>query len=107
MGRFYGGLLVISHDRAFLTKLTRTTLWLERGHLRRLNQGYGGFEAWADHIFDEEEQKRNRVEQHLKAEARYLHRGVTARRRRNQRRLRKLKSLREERAALVLSLIHI
>ena len=101
LGRFYGGLLVISHDRAFLTKLTRTTLWLDRGHLRRLNEGYGGFEAWADHIFDEEEQQRNRVEQHLKAEARYLHRGVTARRRRNQRRLRKLTSLRKERAALV------
>ncbi len=55
LGRFYGGLLVISHDRAFLSKLTRTTLWLDRGHVRRLNEGYGGFEAWADHIFDEEE----------------------------------------------------
>ena len=103
LARFTGGLLVISHDRAFLTQLTRTTLWLDRGQLRRLEEGYGGFEAWADRVFDEEERERNRVEQHLKAEARYLHRGVTARRRRNQRRLRKLATLRVARAALVRS----
>jgi len=103
LARFNGGLLVISHDRAFLTQLTRTTLWLDRGQLRRLEEGYGGFEAWADRVFDEEERERNRVEQHLKAEARYLHRGVTARRRRNQRRLRKLATLRKAREALVRS----
>ncbi len=101
LARFAGGLLLISHDRAFLTKLTRVTLWLDRGMLRRQENGYGAFEAWADRVFDEEEQERSRVEQHLKAEARYLHRGVTARRRRNQRRLRKLATLREARAALV------
>lgn len=103
LARYAGGLLLISHDRAFLTKLTRATLWLDRGNLRRLEEGYGGFEAWADRVFDEEERERNRVEQHLKAEARYLHRGVTARRRRNQRRLRKLATLREARATLVRS----
>ncbi len=101
LARFQGGLLLISHDRAFLTKLTKVTFWLDRGMLRRLEDGYGAFEAWADRVFDEEEQERSRVEQHLKAEARYLHRGVTARRRRNQRRLRKLATLREARAALV------
>ncbi len=99
--RFQGGLLVISHDRTFLTKLTRTTLCLDRGRLRRLEDGYGAYEAWSDRVIDAEERERNRVEQHLKTEARYLHRGVTARRRRNQRRLRKLASLREARAALV------
>ena len=103
LARFAGGLLVISHDRTFLSNLTRATLWLDRGKLRRLEEGYNEFEAWADRIFDEEERQRNRVEQHLKAEARYLHRGVTARRRRNQRRLRKLTSLREARAALARS----
>ena len=103
LARFAGGLLLISHDRAFLAKLTRTTLWLDRGMLRRLEDGYGAFEAWADRVFDEEEHARSRVEQHLKAEARYMHRGVTARRRRNQRRVRKLASLREARAALVRS----
>lgn len=103
LARFQGGILLISHDRAFLTKLTRVTLWLDRGTLRRLNDGYGGFEAWSDSVYEAEEKERSRVEQHLKAEARYLHRGVTARRRRNQRRLRKLASLREARAALVRS----
>jgi len=101
LARFLGGLLLISHDRAFLTKLSRATLWLDRGVLRRLEEGYGAFEAWSDSVFDAEEHERNRVEQYLKAEARYMHRGVTARRRRNQRRVRKLASLREARAALV------
>ncbi len=99
--RFKGGFLTISHDRSFLTRLTKATLWLDRGMLHRHEEGYASFESWSDQILADEEQERNRVEQHLKAEARYLHRGVTARRRRNQRRLRKLDSLRKARAALV------
>ncbi|NKB54864.1 MAG: ATP-binding cassette domain-containing protein [Alphaproteobacteria bacterium] len=98
---FKGGFLVISHDRTFLARLTRVTLWFDRGKLHRLEDGYSAFEAWSDQVLADEERERNRVEQHLKAEARYLHRGVTARRRRNQRRLRKLDSLRKARAALV------
>jgi len=99
--RFKGGFLLISHDRAFLTRLTQVTLWLDRGALHRQGKGYANFEIWSDQVMADEEQERNRVEQHLKAEKRYLLRGVTARRRRNQRRLRKLDTLRKARAELI------
>lgn len=99
--RFKGGFLLISHDRAFLTRLTQVTLWLDRGTLHRQEKGYANFEIWSDQVMADEEQERNRVEQHLKAEKRYLLRGVTARRRRNQRRLRKLDTLRKARADLI------
>jgi ATP-binding cassette subfamily F protein uup len=101
LGRFRGGLLVISHDRAFLTKLSRATLWLDNGAMHRHSEGYASFEEWSDQVFADQEAERNRVEQQLKAEQRYMLRGVTARRRRNQRRVRKLATLREQRVALL------
>jgi len=101
LSRFRGGILVISHDRAFLSKLSNTTLWLDGGKMHRLNSGYDHFEEWSDQVISDQEQERNRVETQLKAEKRYMLRGVTARRRRNQRRVRKLASLREERVALL------
>jgi ATP-binding cassette subfamily F protein uup len=94
-------LLVISHDRAFLTALCQATLWLDRGALHRLESGFGAFEAWSDRIANDQEMERNRVEQRFKAELRYQHRGVTARRRRNQRRVRELAMLRAERVRLL------
>ncbi|MBT5109219.1 MAG: ATP-binding cassette domain-containing protein [Rhodospirillaceae bacterium] len=100
---FRGGLLVISHDRAFLTKVTNATLWLDRGVMHRHDKGYSDFEAWSAQVLAAEESERNRVQQHIKAEARYLHRGVTARRKRNQLRLRKLSDLRQQRAQLLRS----
>ena len=101
LARYRGGLLVISHDRAFLTRLCQVTLWLDREFLHRLNGGFGEFEAWSDQIISDQEAERNRVEQRFKAELRYQHRGVTARRRRNQRRVRELAALRAERVALL------
>jgi len=99
--RFRGGLLVISHDRAFLNQLCQVTLWLDGDALHRMNAGFSEFEAWSDQIISDQEQERNRVEQRFKAELRYQHRGVTARRRRNQRRVRELAALREERVRLL------
>lgn len=101
LARYRGGILVISHDRTFLSKLSNATLWLDGGKMHRLNAGYDGFEEWSDQVISDQEQERNRVETQLKAEKRYMLRGVTARRRRNQRRVRKLASLREERVALL------
>ncbi|PIV74752.1 MAG: elongation factor 3, partial [Rhodocyclales bacterium CG17_big_fil_post_rev_8_21_14_2_50_68_7] len=51
LGAYKGAFVVISHDRTFLTRLTRQTLWLDRGQLRRLEVGYGGFEAWTEKIY--------------------------------------------------------
>ncbi|MFT6579942.1 MAG: ATP-binding cassette subfamily F protein uup [Alphaproteobacteria bacterium] len=100
---FRGGLLVISHDRTFLSRVTNATLWLDRGVIHRHDKGYAAFDEWSEQVLAAAESERNRVEQHIKAEARYLHRGVTARRKRNQLRLRKLVDLRAQRRQLLRS----
>jgi len=93
--------VVISHDRAFLTALTRATLWIDRGRVRRLEQGFGSFEAWRDKIWEEEDQQRHKLNRKIKAEARWAVEGISARRKRNQGRVRALGELRAERAAQI------
>lgn len=95
---FRGGLLVVSHDRAFLTRLTRRTFWLRLGRLLRLDAGFERFERWSEEVFAAEDAEARRRRQRLAAGRRWLERGVTARRRRNRGRLRRLTELREERA---------
>jgi ATP-binding cassette subfamily F protein uup len=90
-------LLLISHDRAFLRHVTSRTFWMDRGTLRVLEKGYAGFDEWSEGIFAEEEAVRNRLEKKLEEEMEWLHKGVTARRRRNQGRLRELNRLRANR----------
>jgi ATP-binding cassette subfamily F protein uup len=99
--RYNGAFVVISHDRTFLTRLTRTTLWLDRGSLRRKEVGFGGYEAWEDQVFAEEARNADRLDAKLKIEAHWLERGVTARRKRNQGRLEKLYQMRAQRAAML------
>lgn len=101
LGRFRGAFIVISHDRTFLTRLTRSTLWLDRGTIRRAEIGFGGFEAWTDQVYAEEERNAQRLDAKLKIEEHWLQRGVTGRRRRNQGRLEKLKEMRATRAAML------
>ncbi len=99
--RFTGAFVVISHDRTFLTRLTKQTLWLDRGELRRADVGFGGFDAWTEQVYAEEERNAARLDAKLKIEEHWLQRGVTGRRRRNQGRLSKLKEMRAERAAMM------
>ena len=101
LGRFNGAFITISHDRAFLTNLTRQTLWLDRGALRRSEIGFGGFEAWTEQVYAEEIRAAERLDAKLKIEEHWLLRGVTGRRRRNQGRLAKLKEMRAARAAML------
>ncbi|KQU48208.1 elongation factor 3 [Sphingomonas sp. Leaf339] len=101
LGRFNGAFVVISHDRTFLTRLTKQTLWLDRGNVRRAEIGFGGFEAWTETVFAEEQRNAERLDAKLKIEEHWLQRGVTGRRRRNQGRLAKLKDMRAERAAMM------
>jgi len=101
LGRYSGAFIVISHDRAFLTRLTRQTLWLDRGALRRNEIGFGGFEDWMEAIYAEETRAAEKLDAKLKLEAHWLQRGVTARRKRNQGRLAKLHEMRAQRAAMV------
>ncbi len=100
LGRFGGAFVVISHDRTFLTRLTRSTLWLDRGNLRRAEIGFGGFDAWTDQVMAEEQRAAEKLDARLKIEEHWLQRGVTARRKRNQGRLEKLHEMRAARAAM-------
>jgi ABC transport system ATP-binding/permease protein len=99
--RYTGAFVVISHDRTFLTRLTRSTLWLDRGTLRRNEVGFGGFEAWTERVYEEEARAAEKLDAKLKLELHWLQRGVTARRRRNQGRLEALHRLRAQRAAMI------
>src|SRR3954471_3743464 len=99
--RFKGAFIAISHDRTFLTRLTRSCLWLDRGNLRRAEIGFGGFEAWTEQVYDEEARAAEKLDAKLKLELHWLERGVTAPRRRNQGRLTKLHEMRAQRAAML------
>jgi len=99
--RFKGAFIAISHDRTFLTRLTSSCLWLDRGQLRRAEIGFGGFDAWTERVYDEEARAAEKLDAKLKLELHWLQRGVTARRRRNQGRLAKLHEMRAQRAAML------
>jgi ATP-binding cassette subfamily F protein uup len=99
LGRYAGAFIAISHDRTFLKRLTKSSLWLDRGQLRRAEVGYGGFEAWTDQVYAEQARAADKLDARLKLELHWLQRGVTARRRRNQGRLTKWLQLRAARAA--------
>ncbi|MGN6692521.1 MAG: ABC-F family ATP-binding cassette domain-containing protein [Sphingopyxis sp.] len=101
LARYTGAFVVISHDRAFLTRLTRQTLWLDRGSIRRKEIGFGGFDEWTEAVFAEEARAAQKLDSKLRLEAHWLERGVTARRKRNQGRLEKLKEMRATRAAMI------
>ena len=93
--------LIISHDRAFLNALTRATLWIDRGAVRRQEIGFQGFEAWRDQIWEEEDMQRHKLNRKIKAEARWAVEGISARRKRNQGRVRALQELRAERSSQI------
>ncbi|MEY1555241.1 ABC-F family ATP-binding cassette domain-containing protein [Yoonia sp. R2331] len=95
------GFVLISHDRAFLSALTRATLWIDRGQVRRAEEGFDRFEAWRDKLWDEEDQQRHKLNRKIKAEARWAVEGISARRKRNMGRVRALQDLRAERAAQI------
>ncbi|MCY7280466.1 MAG: ABC-F family ATP-binding cassette domain-containing protein [Sphingomonas bacterium] len=99
--RFKGAFIVISHDRTFLARLTKSCIWLDRGNLRRAEIGFGGFDAWTEAVYAEEERAADKLDAKLKLELHWLQRGVTARRKRNQGRLAKLHDMRAQRAAML------
>jgi ATP-binding cassette subfamily F protein uup len=101
LGRYTGAFIAISHDRTFLKRLTRSSLWLDRGALRRAEIGFGGFDAWTEKVLEEEARNAERLDAKLRIEEHWLLRGVTARRKRNQGRLGKLHEMRAARAAML------
>lgn len=95
------GYILISHDRAFLRALTRATLWIDRGAVRRQEKGFEAFEAWRDKTWEDEDMQRHKLNRKIKAEARWAVEGISARRKRNMGRVRALGELRDERASQI------
>ncbi|MFO1136954.1 MAG: ATP-binding cassette domain-containing protein [Rhodoblastus sp.] len=92
-----GALVLISHDRRFLQDLTRATVWLDRGTTRRLDRGFGDFEAWRDKVLEEEEAAAHKLDRKIVAEEHWVRYGVSGRRKRNMRRMAELGELRRAR----------
>ncbi len=93
--------VLISHDRAFLRALTKATLWIDRGQVRRRESGFDGFEEWREIVWAEEDDQRHKLDRKIKAEAKWAVEGISARRKRNQGRVRALAVLREERGSQI------
>lgn len=90
-------LILISHDRRFLENLTRATVWIDRGNARRMERGFGAFEAWRDQVLEQEELDRHKLDRQIAREEDWVRYGVSARRKRNVRRMADLGALREAR----------
>src|SRR6185295_18449399 len=92
-------IVTISHDRRFLENLSNATVWLDRGRTLRLDKGFAAFEAWRDEVLEEEERERHKLDRKIVNEEHWLRYGVSARRKRNQKRLADLHTLRADRKA--------
>ena len=98
---YEGAVVTVSHDRRFLADVTDRILWLERGRLRQTARGFAAFEEWSEAVIAEELRRQEKLDRRIAEETRWLHRGITARRRRNQGRLAALTDMRERRAAML------
>ncbi|HBJ92125.1 MAG TPA: elongation factor 3, partial [Hyphomonadaceae bacterium] len=107
LASFRGALLMVSHDRRFLEQISTSCYWLRQGKVRSYNRGFKEFDAWANEVEAEEEKALDRLNTQLKAEQRWMERGVTARRKRNMGRLRKVLDMRAERVSRKSSLNEI
>ena len=96
--RFRGALLVVSHDRRFLDNVSKTTLWLDRGVLHRLDKSFSHFEEWAEKLLADEAAARARLDKEIASETQWAREGISARRKRNMGRMRRLDELRQARA---------
>ncbi len=97
LGSMKAALVLISHDRCFLTNLSRVTVWLDRGQTHRAEIGFGQFEAWRDAKLEEEETQQHKLDRRIAREEHWMRYGVTARRKRNVRRVAELAALRQQR----------
>ena len=87
--------------RTFLSNLTDDTVWVDRGKARRCSIGFGGFEAWRDKVWQEEDDKMHKLNQRIISESRWAIEGISARRKRNQGRLKNLKKLRDQKKSYI------
>jgi len=92
-----GALVLISHDRRFLEDLSRATVWLDRGQTKRLERGFKSFEGWRDEVLEQEEIERHKLDRKIAMEEDWVRYGVSARRKRNVKRMADLRALRQGR----------
>jgi ABC transport system ATP-binding/permease protein len=97
LARGRSALVIISHDRRFLTNLSRSTAWLDRGQIRQIDRGFAAFEAWRDEVLAEEEREQHKLDRKIVNEEHWLRYGVSGRRKRNVKRLGNLHTLRQQR----------
>ncbi len=97
LGRSRSALVLISHDRRFLTNLSRGTAWLDRGQIRQIDRGFSAFESWRDEVLAEEERDQHKLDRKIVNEEHWLRYGVSGRRKRNVKRLANLHALRAQR----------
>ncbi|HLJ01414.1 MAG TPA: ABC-F family ATP-binding cassette domain-containing protein, partial [Bradyrhizobium sp.] len=97
LDRRRSALVMISHDRRFLSTLSRSTTWLDRGRIRRIERGFASFEAWRDEVLAEEEREQHKLDRKIVNEEHWLRYGVSGRRKRNVKRLGNLHALRQQR----------
>ncbi len=97
LARRAAAIVLISHDRRFLETLSKTTVWLDRGTARVLNQGFSAFEDWRDQVLEQEATERHKLDRRIDRENQWMHGGVTGRRKRNVRRVRELQDMRQQR----------
>ena len=100
LARLSGAVILISHDRALLERSTNRTLWVDRGKVRQLSSGFARFDTWREEVYHEEDLEKQRMDKLLAQETQWLREGISARRTRNQGRLRRLIDLRSERASM-------
>ncbi len=105
--RFTGALIIISHDKAFLKHVSTATIWLDRGIAHENDKGFDAFDAWQDALLEQEIIAQKHLAKKIDAETEWLHKGVTARRKRNMGRLRRLQQLRQERREQVKQTGHV
>ena len=97
LANFRGAIVTVSHDRAFLRRLSKAILWIDRGRVHRHEQGFANFDVWSETLLEQEAVSTAKLDKLITEETRWSREGISARRTRNQGRLRRLSSLREER----------
>src|SRR5699024_991164 len=96
LSRLSSAIILISHDRRFLERVTRATVWLDRGETKRLDKGFAHFEEWRDQVLAEEERDQPKLGRQIQREEHWMRYGVTARRKRNMRRVGELQAMRQQ-----------
>lgn len=96
LAQYKGAVMCVSHDRAFLAAVSQKVFWIDRGQVRTCPTGYVGFEDWMEQIIEQEARALANMQKKLEAELEWTQGGISARRKRNQRRMNELNRLRDK-----------